>query len=164
MEPNIFPTEAYCSSKLMAHSFEMYKQSSAVSIQCCVSNCSPSASVNLLAKCFSYFLLAHASAICAPTERDDRLTWSVSEYISSFGNFLEISNISFDNLRESLYTSNSLKLFTYSIFASFTDYRPPQYLSVLNLISEEETLPNKSVAVMVMVYDLFFANPFICEM
>src|SRR3972149_3672169 len=81
-----------------------YLQSSAVSIQCCVSCCSPSASVSLLTKCFLYRLLAHASAICAPTERDDRLTWSVQEYISSLGKDFVSSKIDFANFRAFLYT------------------------------------------------------------
>ena len=51
-----------------------------------------------------------ASAICAPMERDDRLTWSVKEYISSFGKDFVISKIVLDILRAFLYTIRSLKL------------------------------------------------------
>ena len=73
--------------------FVMYSHSKEVSSQCCVSSCSPSASLSLLIKCLSYLLLAQASAICPPTERDDLRSWSVNEYLSSTGKVFEISKI-----------------------------------------------------------------------
>jgi hypothetical protein len=46
----------------------------------------------LLTKAFGYRLLRHASAILAQTEREERRTWSVNEYLSSKGNDLLNSN------------------------------------------------------------------------
>jgi hypothetical protein len=69
----------------------MYLQARENSSQLCVSDASCRESVNLLLKTAGYFLLRHASARFAQTERDERLTWSVSEYLSSEGKSLVAS-------------------------------------------------------------------------
>src|SRR5206468_1387345 len=56
--------------------FDMYLQSAACMIQTWVSAASPSASLNLLTNTASYLRRLHASAIWAPTERDDQRPWS----------------------------------------------------------------------------------------
>ena len=53
IEFNMRPISARPESSCAASPAEMYPQSSASLTQCCVSNCSASASVNLLTKCRS---------------------------------------------------------------------------------------------------------------
>ncbi len=57
----------------------MYLQASANCSHVCVSLASPSESVSLAIKDFSYFLLPKASLMLADTDREDLLIWSVRE-------------------------------------------------------------------------------------
>ena len=82
----------------------------AVSSQCRGSACSPSESVSLLLKYATYRRFCHASDKFAPTEREARLIWSVSEYCSSRGKVFVISKMSCCSSNAALYTFKSLKL------------------------------------------------------
>src|SRR5213594_1366544 len=84
-----------------------YPQRTVYSSHVCVSAPSPSASFSLFTKTASYLRRRHASTIWPETEREERRIWSVSEYISSRGNFFDNSNSSIATSTESLYTSNS---------------------------------------------------------
>ena len=61
----------------------MYSHANAVSIQCCVSACSPSESDSLLTKCAIYRLLCQASARFAPIEREEFLFWKTFSYFKN---------------------------------------------------------------------------------
>ena len=108
----ILPMDSHLCNNRFLVVVSIYWLSSDTSSQCCVSNCSASASVSFEMKCISYLLLPQASAIWAPTDREDLLIWSVSENRSSLGNFLLSIYISFETSLESLYTSRSRKLLT----------------------------------------------------
>ena len=83
-------------------------------------------------KCNSYLLLPQASDIWAPTDREDFRIWSTNEYFSSPGKFRIKINISDATTLESLYTSSSLKLYTYIMIITNLIPIPDYFLIKLN--------------------------------